>query len=502
MSRYGRTECIPGTRLDLIKFATEWVLDPSTNERVLWFHGVAGSGKSTLSTTLASLFQEMHRLGAFVFFNRGVAERNNPEPVIRTLSYHLARFDPRIGRAVATVIDTIPDIVQSPSRMQFLKLVVEPLGSVEGLQSEGPIVIILDALDECGKPEERKELLNTLANLTSSLASIVRIIILSRPEHDIQRHLERDHIRAQKLNINSDNTKHDIKLFVCQRMSDIRNANLDLRLPHDWPGRIKILALVDKASGLFVWASTACNFIDTYNPEKQLEVILQAGKANNAESALDHLYITALKSAGDIWSNIDFSADFRSIMGLILVARDTLSVSSLEKLLRLEDNKPLSHALRRLACVLYYNAAIRILHPSFGDFLSSRERCQSDAWYIDMVSYNCRAASQCLNHLDAHLQYNVCNLPYPATSNIDSWNTIAQLPGDIAYACVYWVDHICGLQDASAAGEWLETFLFRHMLHWIEAMTILKKIKSAIRMMQTLIDWIDVRFLLCDFVKS
>ena len=49
MDMYGRLECLPGTRTDLLKSITEWVTDPTSKHNVLWLHGVAGCGKSTLA---------------------------------------------------------------------------------------------------------------------------------------------------------------------------------------------------------------------------------------------------------------------------------------------------------------------------------------------------------------------------------------------------------------------------------------------------------------------
>jgi len=52
INEYNRKSCLPTTRLDVIKSITDWVTDESTERKsVLWLYGLAGSGKSTLSTT-------------------------------------------------------------------------------------------------------------------------------------------------------------------------------------------------------------------------------------------------------------------------------------------------------------------------------------------------------------------------------------------------------------------------------------------------------------------
>jgi hypothetical protein len=71
-----RSECLPGTRTDILRSIADWAHSTSVEKWLLWLKGLAGSGKSTLSTTIAHTLQEQGCLGAFVFFSRDVEERN------------------------------------------------------------------------------------------------------------------------------------------------------------------------------------------------------------------------------------------------------------------------------------------------------------------------------------------------------------------------------------------------------------------------------------------
>jgi ABC-type branched-subunit amino acid transport system ATPase component len=92
MPTFGRPSCLPNTRLDVIKVITDWIEDEGPKP-VFWLFGQTGSGKSTISTTIADMCRERRRLGAFIFFNRDVKDRSDPSLVIRTLAYKLASFD-------------------------------------------------------------------------------------------------------------------------------------------------------------------------------------------------------------------------------------------------------------------------------------------------------------------------------------------------------------------------------------------------------------------------
>src|ERR1700733_5578146 len=97
MDACDRSEGLIGTRLDILSFIEDWVKRPSREHSVLWIHGLAGSGKSAISTTISNRFRELGWLGAFVFFDRDVVARSDPATVIRTLAYQLGNFHTTVG---------------------------------------------------------------------------------------------------------------------------------------------------------------------------------------------------------------------------------------------------------------------------------------------------------------------------------------------------------------------------------------------------------------------
>lgn len=478
-----RSECLHGTRVDVLQSIVDWHSNPSS-EQVLWLYGLAGSGKSTLSTTIANILQEQGRLGAFVFFSRDVEERNQSANVIRTLAYQLASFSPVIRTAITQTINTSPRITQSALRFQFTKLLIDPLRMLPA--TAGPVVLILDALDECGSAEDRKPLLSLLTSETVRLPLFVRILITSRDERDIRYALEgQSHVLVWELSLTSENNMNDTLHFIRNRMAEIRSS---LRLAHDWPGDSAIFALNKLAAGLFIWVSTACRFIDGYDPPGNLDVILLGGMNTKAQSALDILYQTALESAvKDIRDDEYFRADFCFIMGTILVAKNPISDKTIDTLLSLE--RPSRYIILRLGCVLHWSETglVRILHPSFADFLSDRFRCGSDLWHVDTLLHNRLLAVNCISHLNTVLRRNIRDL-------VLSQETVNEgLPEATSYACTSWIDHVCTVTEGVDLIDILDQFLFRHLLHWIEAMSILKKSETTITSVRCLHDWLHVR---------
>ena len=481
-----RTECLEGTRTDILDFIINWVSDATCPQNVLWVHGLAGSGKSTISTTVASHFRESNQLGAFLFFNRDVTEHSDPTFVVRTLAWQLGSFHPQIGELVSAVIERVTPIVLSPIPFQFQRLVVDPLSSALPLPETSHIVVVLDALDECGTPEDRQTLVNVLAENLSRLPLTCRTIITSRADADIQDAFQsQPHILDKELDVTTVATSHDISTYFRYQMTLIRTKKKYLGV--DWPGESNIFDLTKRACGLFVWASTASKFIDGHDPRKRLDVILKGGGSavSGAESALDSLYQTALESVG-LWNDDDFVADYRAIIGMVLVLRNPLSSTAIDVLLRTLDGRPSISTITNLGCVVTSNPTVRIIHPSFADFLSTRSRCGRDIWFFQKTSCNSTLADHCLYHLNNVLRRNICNM----TLSVDRGNE--SLPEDIAYACMFWIEHVCSIREnIPLIEEHLETFFNQHLLHWLEAMSILRA-RDTTTQLYRLLDWINV----------
>lgn len=495
MSEYNRDACLPKTRLDVVKFIVKWIADGSSDQkRVLWLYGLAGSGKSTLSTTIAWMMRDLHRLGAFFFFDRDIPERN-AATMIPALAYQLAQFNARIGAVVSQIVESNSNIAEMPIIFQFANLLsAKALQSVEW--SGGPIVLVIDALDECGIEKDRVKLLQCLSNGFSDLPPFIRVIVASRQENDIQRTLgSHPAVYPYHLHIDSASNKGDISEFLRYHLNEIRAANEHLQLDSDWPGGDKIDALTERAAGLFVWASTACLYIQSHAPGRRLnELITQQSVDTSSQpfANLDRLYKAGLQSAGR-WADPLFRSDCCAILGTILCARIPLTCSMINSLLPLDQ--PCLQSISHLGCVLRWSEteSIRILHPSFHDYLSSR--CRSEPWFIDLDQHNEKLAVHCIKLLDSEhgLRENICNLTLPHPVQNET------LPEAMSYACKFWIEHICLISKAeNDVGDLIYEFLGRHLLHWIEALAILKRHDITIRSLQSLLKWLSV----CHLIHS
>ena len=487
MNEYDRKGCLPTTRLDVIKSIIDWVTDESTERKsVLWLYGLAGSGKSTLSTTIAWMMRDLQRQGAFFFFDRDVPARN-ATTLIRTLAYQLALLDARFGDAISRIVESIPRIAEMPLEFQIANLLsMKAMESV--VWSGGPIVLVIDALDECGNNKHRKELLQALSKGFHKLPAFIRIMVISRQESDIQHALgSHSAVYRYPLGIDSMVNTDDVSRFLQHRLEEIRMQ--DGYLAAHWPGDDAIDALANAAGGLFIWASTACLYIESYDPDRRLSELINKQSESNSSgpfSQLDSLYKTGLQSAG-LWHDFSFRSDCCSILGVILCARIPLSYSVIDALLALPQHRPSRKSISRLRCVLRISETegVRTLHPSFHDYLS--ERCSAEPWSIDLELHHKKLSLHSIKLLASELRENICDVTLPDLTQKKP------LPEAISYACKFWIEHTCLISDTTDdIVDAIYNFLIKHLLHWMEALALLKCHDHTIRSIQNLTEWLQV----------
>ncbi|RYP80846.1 hypothetical protein DL770_006087 [Monosporascus sp. CRB-9-2] len=121
--------CHQDTRIELLRDIFDWAVNPQA-EAIFWLNGMAGTGKSTISRTIARAFAETDQLGASFFFKRGEGDRGTMATFFTTIAAQLVRKKPACTSHIKNAIDADPSIVGKTMREQFEKLILEPLSSM------------------------------------------------------------------------------------------------------------------------------------------------------------------------------------------------------------------------------------------------------------------------------------------------------------------------------------------------------------------------------------
>jgi hypothetical protein len=95
--------------------------------------------------------------------------------------------------------------------------------------------------------------------------------------------------------------------------------------------------------------------------------------------------------------------------------------------------------------------------------------------------------SHCLGVMDTNLKRNICDLPSYGTlqKDINSQDVIQRLSAELQYSCSYWVHHLHQSKDCIPHTK-VFSFLKRHFLHWLEALSLMGVISEAVGMIDML----------------
>ncbi|KAF5698294.1 G beta WD-40 repeats containing protein [Fusarium mundagurra] len=331
-------EEVQSLRVDLLRQIHERANDPSA-DAIFWLNGMAGTGKSTISRTVARDFAKSGHLGASFFFKRGETDRGNLAKFVPTVARQLAWSIPGIVPFIKKGIDADPDIVGKAVREQFEKLIREPLSRAVATPSTPlSVVMVIDALDECDQEADIRLLIN-IFSLAKTLRPHLRVFLTSRPELPIRLGFGEVQGSYQDLvlhDISAQVVEHDIIVFLDDEFKKIRHdfnmtVGDERKLPPDWPGRPIVQRLARMAVPLFIFAATVCRFVGDRkrdSPPVQLRKVLDY-EIKGHVSQLDRTYGPVLRSLiTDVSENdkTQIINDFKMIVGSIVILANPLSV--------------------------------------------------------------------------------------------------------------------------------------------------------------------------------
>jgi len=287
--------CLEGTREELLKEIVDWINDfEKDTRRIFWLHGLAGTGKSSIAHTVAYRFQQLERLGSCFCFDRSRMAEQRHEKVFSTIAQDLANRDASLRKQLTTVVrgsaalKNTTDILQ-----QWEELIMKPAKAL-AQAIMGPIVIIVDALDESGDAASRRVLLRILGNAMAEsritdLPANLRFLITSRPLPDIHKALgDKTHIRRKAMDsIPAESTKHDILRYISDELAEV---------DFERPNQEVFTSLAGSSSQIFEWARLACVYIRGENgldiglgPHKRFSAIIDHSKMHHV-ALLDGMY--------------------------------------------------------------------------------------------------------------------------------------------------------------------------------------------------------------------
>jgi hypothetical protein len=473
--------CLLNTRVNLLEEIYNWA-DGENSPCMFWLNGLAGTGKSTISRTIARIYHERNRLGASFFFSRGGGDVSHASKFVTSIAVQLANNAPSLKWAICDAISKRSDIADQSLRDQWRHLVLGPLSKLSGSDCYSYILVV-DALDECDDENNIRIVLQLLAETRPLETVRLRVFLTSRPEvpirHGIYQIPETEHQDFVLHNISPSVVDHDIGIFLKHSFKLIANEHA---LGTGWPSEQIVNRLVNNASGLFIWAATACRFVregtKTSIIRKRLALLLQGSSSlNKPEEHLDEIYITVLEHSPSAELSHEekeqIFCKLRLVLGSVVALFSPLSTISLSRMLFLTKEE-VEETLEDLHSILdiprNQSRPVRLHHPSFRDFLLNEDRCTDPNFQVNDKKVHERLAACCIQLMSDSLKQDICGVEAPGVlvTNMESSQVNKHLPLEVQYACLYWVQHL--QKSGAQLYNQVYQFLQDHLLHWLEAL--------------------------------
>ncbi|KAF7908239.1 uncharacterized protein EAF01_003994 [Botrytis porri] len=501
--------CYQDTRAELLRHIDSWASDRDS-KCIFWLNGMAGTGKSTISRTVAQNLAQKGELGASFFFKRGKGDRGHAGMFFATIVTQLVQKLPSLAPHVRDAIEADPGISGKALGQQFDTLVLKPLMKIQNdPQKSSSIVIVVDALDECDR-EKDVEAIIRLFSQAQHIASL-KFFLTSRPELPIRLGFKKIGDRYKGLvlhEIPEEIVKEDISSFLEHELAIIRedyniSVTQNRQLPADWPGYTIIQSLVGMAIPLFIFATTICRFINDRKcgqPKEQLAEVLKY-EGRSQVSKLDATYLPVLNQLifeVNPSQRRGILQDSKQVVGSIVILASPLSATSLDRLLGLpegivDSKTDLLHSV--LSIPSRPDHHIRLLHLSFRDFLIDTEKCGTNPFWIDEKDTHKKLATRCIELLSTgeNLKKDICNVrtPEKPRADIDKQTIDFHLPSEIQYACQYWVYHLKESGSSIYDSDQVHNFLKCHFLPWLESLSLIGRLRESIGMVDSLLNIID-----------
>ncbi|KAL9084821.1 MAG: hypothetical protein Q9165_007889 [Trypethelium subeluteriae] len=353
-----------------------WIED--SNSSLLWLRGNAGTGKTCLMSCAIEVNLEEQGLDsrecfAYFYCSRTTSDVRQQEPRSILLS---------IVRQMAAALPGLP--IKPPVVSMYEKETAR--GSLEANLSIEEIVsllteliqdhyehvtLIIDALDEC-KISDRALLLETLSEVTYNHKTVVKTLVSSRNDPDIETHFS----KIPNLSITATDNEGDIMRYVHQ--------NIDQRLLNGKATRkVKDKVadnLVRKASGVFRWVTLQMDALcdpERVFTEADVEELLLSLPANLEESYariitdLDRLYPlptrNTIKNALKLLICAEYPMDVDDMVGALQLLSDHRQVDlNKAKILRMGRGMIIMEVER--GCFAFAHLSVREFLEKHDDF--------------------------------------------------------------------------------------------------------------------------------------
>jgi hypothetical protein len=464
---------------------------------LLWIKGGAGKGKTMMSIGLIeriSLPQDASAVVTYFFCQNADYELNTIEAIIKGLILHLVNQQKELKESLRRRWDPVNNRFNEDvtSWRTLWDIFLEMLERCKCQR----VYVIVDALDEC-QHDGMADFLKLIVRTGLHHPSRIKWLLTSRPLDSAEQELlaGSEQVRVS-LELNSKPVSEAVTTYIAYKA-----AELDRRHSYGQPLRCKVEAeLTGKAEGTFLWVSLVCKRLESVPREKALTTIQDLPPG--LHPFYDRIFTQLSEGEPAVVKGC-----FR-LLKVMMLAYRPLNIAEVCSVTGLSDEELGIEALvgRCASFAKMRETYIEFVHQSARDYLAGKNG-QSILDFHEQYGHG-EIALTCLSHLSERLKVNLVDLPRPDSTKeimkaLEDSKTNASV-ASVDYAATFWVQHLESakqtrrIEDALTEQGKVGTFLRTRLLEWLECLSLLDKLPSAVISLNKLADAdvsdIDVQF--------
>ncbi|KAL5531017.1 hypothetical protein ACEPAG_3893 [Sanghuangporus baumii] len=477
--------CLEGTRQKTLQTIEQYM---DSGSKLLWLHGIEGSGKTTITHTIAQRLDEENRLAGCFIYDSDANEHRISERIIPTISYQLAKWHASYRSIILDILQgNVERSIHTSLHAQFDILLKGPITKLSESNPREllppphkPLVIVLDAPDECCDSIPKGRFLVKFLRDVAGMVPWLNVLISSRkpPQFDLL-----SGTGYQELNISGpfEDLQRDIAVFLryCAE-----GTNLAKEVHH---------ALEYKVVNLSSWIRLALRRTSTWISPHISSI--QCG--TSGQSWMDEIFLTAFFAVmfvgGFKEESLPLIRDVLAVVSCIASSSPTtVEVLSFMHLIKRNITLDLLDAtIAALFPILLRDEATRvhIVVPltDFLDFISDKQR--SGSLWIEVKSLSHGLAQNCFHAMLSGLRMNICDLETAHLVNSDvkhlEHKVVENISGFLRCSSLSWMDLLTITGDSRSFRDIvLQILSFPKALQWIEVLGLIGSLQAGKRILR------------------
>ena len=366
-------------------------------------------------------------------------------------------------------------------------------------------VVVIDAVDEFANQEVVALFIKLILKWASETP--LKIFLASRDEYRIRNAFgSRDSIRFYLHEIEKDVVENNIRKYLETSLARIKDDDSE-----EWPLSSELSGLVARSGTLFIYAATAVRYIanggEYYKSRLSAMVIHGQKSINKFEADIDSLYVHVLEKVCDNKETDEVDL-MRNLLSITIFLRNPLPMEAIKSLSG-ERNARLY--LSPLTSVIHIpdhpGTVVAPFHASFPDFITNPKRCAPQCFSSKRSSFPALDASEghkllalkCLEQMNGSLKYNICEIQKELTvscrDRTNSPENVDKISEALKYSCIYWAAHLAEVKEFHPIlVNNLCIFLHKHLLHWIECLSILSELQTGVKSLGSIVTILSVSY--------